>query len=69
MGQAVQLALLFKAIDDLGDNVTRLQETWAQIKLVQEEKSRLIVDLSHDRDAWKLIALSHERKLDELGKL
>lgn len=64
-----QLALLFKAIDDLGDRVNQLQETWAEIKLVQEEKSRLIVDLMHDRDAWKLIALSHERKLDELGKL
>lgn len=67
--KAVQLALLFKAIDDLGDNVSKLQETWEQVKLVQAEKSRLIVDLSHDRDAWKLIALSYERKLDELGKL
>ena len=67
--KAVQLTLLFESIDKLGDNVIQLQETWSQIKLVQEEKSRLIVDLMHDRDAWKLIALSHERKLDELGKL
>jgi hypothetical protein len=67
--KAVQLALLFKAIDDLGDNVTRLQETWAQIKLVQEEKSQLIVDLSHDRDAWRIVAKDYERRLDELGKL
>jgi hypothetical protein len=67
--KAVQLALLFKAIDDLGDNVSKLQETWEQVKLVQEEKSRLIVDLSHDRDAWRSVAKGYERRLDELGKL
>lgn len=67
--KAVQLALLFKAIDDLGDNVTRLQETWSQIKLVQEEKSRLITDLTHERDAWRIVAKDYERRLDELGKL
>lgn len=67
--KAVQLALLFKAIDDLGDNVAKLQETWEQVKLVQEEKSRLIVDLSHDRDAWRSVAKDYERRLDELGKL
>ena len=67
--KAVQLALLFKAIDDFGDNVAKLQETWEQVKLVQEEKSRLIVDLSHDRDAWRSVAKDYERRLDELGKL
>jgi len=67
--KAVQLALLFKAIDDLGDNVAKLQETWEQVKLVQEEKSHLIVDLSHDRDAWRSVAKDYERRLDELGKL
>lgn len=67
--KAVQLALLFKAIDDLGDNVTQLQESWNEIKLVQEEKSRLIVDLMHDRDAWRSVAKDYERRLDELGKL
>lgn len=67
--KAVQLALLFKAIDDLGDNVSKLQETWERVKLVQEEKSRLIVDLSHDRDAWRIVAKDYERRLDELGKL
>ena len=67
--KAVQLALLFKAIDDLGDNVAKLQETWEQVKLVQEEKSQLIVDLSHDRDAWRSVAKDYERRLDELGKL
>ena len=67
--KAVQLALLFKAIDDLGDNVAKLQETWEQVKLVQEEKSRLIVDLSHDRDAWRSVAKDYERRLYELGKL
>ena len=64
-----QLSLLFKAIDDFGDNVAKLQETWEQVKLVQEEKSRLIVDLSHDRDAWRSVAKDYERRLDELGKL
>ena len=64
-----QLALLFKAIDDLGDKVSKLQETWAEIKRVQAEKSRLIVDLSHDRDAWRIVAKDYERRLDELGKL
>lgn len=67
--KAVQLALLFKVIDDLGDNVSKLQETWEQVKLVQEEKSQLIVDLSHDRDAWRSVAKDYERRLDELGKL
>ena len=64
-----QLSLLFRAIDDLGDNVTQLQQTWSQIKLVQEEKSRLIVDLSRDRDAYRGVARYYERRLDELGKL
>lgn len=64
-----QLALLFKAIDDLGDRVNQLQETWAEIKQVQMEKSRLIVDLSHDRDAWRSVAKDYARRLDELGKL
>ena len=64
-----QLALLFKAIDDLGDNVSKLQETWAEIKQVQAEKSRLITDLTHERDAWRIVAKDYERRLDELGKL
>ena len=80
--KAVQLALLFKAIDDLGDNVSKLQETWAEIKRVQAEKetwaeikrvqaekSRLITDLTHERDAWRIVAKDYERRLDELGKL
>lgn len=49
--------------------MAKLQETWEQVKLVQEEKSRLIVDLSHDRDAWRSVAKDYERRLDELGKL
>lgn len=67
--KAVQLALLFKAIDDLGDSVNQLRETWAELKQVQMEKSRLITDLTHERDAWRIVAKDYERRLDELGKL
>ncbi len=70
-GKEAKLAALrgmFESVDKIAEDLLTVHQTWSEIKALQDEKSRLIVDLLRDRDAWKTIALKHEAQLVKLGQ-